>query len=126
MSSALYAQSEPEAICFHRATEKILARARQLVDVKKEDGFSALHLASLNNHRDVAEILVKEVRNGAKKGFPPACISLYLSVSPLLSAPQSYEGDLLLVAVNRYDMFGCGTARRVVSMQHFQRLVGLK
>lgn len=44
-----------------RATEKILARARQLVDVKKEDGFSALHLASLNNHRDVAEILVKEV-----------------------------------------------------------------
>lgn len=44
-----------------RATEKILARARQLVDVKKEDGFSALHLAALNNHRDVAEILVKEV-----------------------------------------------------------------
>lgn len=45
----------------HRATEKILARARQLVDVKKEDGFSALHLAALNNHRDVAEILIKEV-----------------------------------------------------------------
>ncbi|XP_040049197.2 E3 ubiquitin-protein ligase MIB2 isoform X1 [Gasterosteus aculeatus] len=44
------------------ATEKILARARQLADVKKEDGFSALHLASLNNHRDVAEILVKEGR----------------------------------------------------------------
>uniref|UniRef100_A0A8C6L3J3 E3 ubiquitin-protein ligase MIB2 n=1 Tax=Nothobranchius furzeri TaxID=105023 RepID=A0A8C6L3J3_NOTFU len=44
------------------ATEKILARARQLVDVKKEDGFSALHLASLNNHRDVAEVLVKEGR----------------------------------------------------------------
>lgn len=44
-----------------RATEKILARARQLVDVKKEDGFSALHLAALNNHRDVAEVLIKEV-----------------------------------------------------------------
>uniref|UniRef100_A0A8C6TT14 E3 ubiquitin-protein ligase MIB2 n=1 Tax=Neogobius melanostomus TaxID=47308 RepID=A0A8C6TT14_9GOBI len=44
------------------ATEKILARARQLVDVKKEDGFSALHLAALNNHREVAEILVKEGR----------------------------------------------------------------
>uniref|UniRef100_A0A8C4F2N0 E3 ubiquitin-protein ligase MIB2 n=1 Tax=Dicentrarchus labrax TaxID=13489 RepID=A0A8C4F2N0_DICLA len=44
------------------ATEKILARARQLVDVKKEDGFSALHLAALNNHRDVAEILIKEGR----------------------------------------------------------------
>ncbi|KAG7261702.1 hypothetical protein CRUP_008032, partial [Coryphaenoides rupestris] len=32
------------------ATERILARARQLVDVKKDDGFSALHLAALNNH----------------------------------------------------------------------------
>ncbi len=41
----------------------ILARARQLADVKKEDGFSALHLAALNNHRDVAEILLKEVRD---------------------------------------------------------------
>lgn len=49
------------ALCPGRATEKILARARQLVDVKKEDGFSALHLAALNNHRDVAEILIKEV-----------------------------------------------------------------
>ncbi|KAM4610555.1 E3 ubiquitin-protein ligase MIB2 isoform 1-T1 [Polymixia lowei] len=44
------------------ATEKILARARQLVDVKKDDGFSALHLAALNNHHDVAEILIKEGR----------------------------------------------------------------
>uniref|UniRef100_A0A8C5EQC7 E3 ubiquitin-protein ligase MIB2 n=1 Tax=Gouania willdenowi TaxID=441366 RepID=A0A8C5EQC7_GOUWI len=44
------------------ATEKILARARQLVDVKKDDGFSALHLAALNNHQDVAEILIKEGR----------------------------------------------------------------
>lgn len=39
----------------------ILARARQLADVKKEDGFSALHLAALNNHYEVAEILIKEV-----------------------------------------------------------------
>lgn len=52
-----------------RATEKILARARQLVDVKKEDGFSALHLASLNNHRDVAEILIKEVSLSPSKPF---------------------------------------------------------
>uniref|UniRef100_A0A4W5KIA0 E3 ubiquitin-protein ligase MIB2 n=1 Tax=Hucho hucho TaxID=62062 RepID=A0A4W5KIA0_9TELE len=95
------------------ATEKILARARQLVDVKKEDGFSALHLAALNNHRDVAEILVKEVSNGAKKVFSPQPVYLYLSISPSLSA-QSYEGDLL-VAVNRYDMFGCGAARRLSS-----------
>ncbi|KAF4070646.1 hypothetical protein AMELA_G00287870, partial [Ameiurus melas] len=44
------------------ATEKILARARQLADVKKEDGFSALHVAALNNHYEVAEVLVKEGR----------------------------------------------------------------
>lgn len=58
-------------LCFcpaGRATEKILARARQLVDVKKEDGFSALHLAALNNHKDVAEILVKEA------SWPYVCI----------------------------------------------------
>lgn len=60
------------SLCFFpggRATEKILARARQLVDVKKEDGFSALHLAALNNHRDVAEILIKEVKTGANNYF---------------------------------------------------------
>ena len=30
-----------------------LVRSRQLVDVKKDDGFSAIHLASLNGHFDV-------------------------------------------------------------------------
>lgn len=47
--------------CSHRAVRKILARARQLVDAKKEDGFTALHLAALNNHREVAQILIREV-----------------------------------------------------------------
>ncbi|XP_017770647.1 PREDICTED: E3 ubiquitin-protein ligase MIB2 [Nicrophorus vespilloides] len=42
------------------ATVKLLAQARQLVDVKKDDGFSALHLASLNGHKDVVETLVKD------------------------------------------------------------------
>lgn len=45
----------------HRAVRRILARARQLVDAKKEDGFTALHLAALNNHREVAQILIREV-----------------------------------------------------------------
>lgn len=42
------------------ATKKLLAQARQLVDVKKDDGFSALHLAALNGHRDVVETLVRK------------------------------------------------------------------
>lgn len=31
------------------------------MDAKKEDGFTALHLAALNNHWDVAQILIREV-----------------------------------------------------------------
>lgn len=52
------------------ATERILARARQLVDVKKDDGFSALHLAALNNHWEVAQTLLKEVSPLAPGGPP--------------------------------------------------------
>ena len=55
--------------CPHRAVRKILARARQLVDAKKEDGFTALHLAALNNHREVAQVLIREV--GAGVPGPP-------------------------------------------------------
>ena len=30
-----------------------------MVDEKKDDGYTALHLAALNNHCEVAELLVK-------------------------------------------------------------------
>ncbi|XP_067011890.2 E3 ubiquitin-protein ligase MIB2 [Anabrus simplex] len=42
------------------ATERLLARTRQLIDVKKDDGFAALHLACLNGHRAVAETLLAQ------------------------------------------------------------------
>ncbi|XP_033337501.2 E3 ubiquitin-protein ligase mind bomb 2 isoform X2 [Megalopta genalis] len=48
------------------ATEKLVTRARHLVDVKKEDGFAALHLAALNGHRDVAAILLSQNGGHAK------------------------------------------------------------
>ena len=32
-----------------------------IVDEKKDDGYTALHLAALNNHLEVAELLVKVV-----------------------------------------------------------------
>lgn len=38
---------------YYSATEKILQKCRQIVDIKKDDGFSAIHLAALNGHRDV-------------------------------------------------------------------------
>lgn len=40
------------------ATEKLVQRARQLVDVRKDDGFAALHLAALNGHCQVTETLL--------------------------------------------------------------------
>ncbi|XP_041702364.2 E3 ubiquitin-protein ligase MIB2 isoform X3 [Coregonus clupeaformis] len=74
------------------ATEKILARARQLVDVKKEDGFTALHLAALNNHRDVAEILVKEGRCDVN-------IRNNRNQTPLQLAVTQGHGDLVQLLV---------------------------
>ncbi|KAL1021098.1 hypothetical protein UPYG_G00008800 [Umbra pygmaea] len=74
------------------ATEKILARARQLVDVKKDDGFSALHLAALNNHKEVAEILLKvgrcdvNIRNNRNQ-------------TPLQLAVTQGHGDLVQLLV---------------------------
>lgn len=32
-----------------------------VVDEKKDDGYTALHLAALNNHVEVAELLVQQV-----------------------------------------------------------------
>jgi len=43
------------------AVHKILLKARQLVDVKKDDGFAALHLAALNGHLRTAETLIDVV-----------------------------------------------------------------
>ena len=41
-----------------RAVGEILRRAGQLVDMKKDDGFAAIHLAALNGHYDVTETLM--------------------------------------------------------------------
>ena len=38
--------------------QRLVLKARQLVDVKKDDGFAALHLAALNGHRNVAATLL--------------------------------------------------------------------
>lgn len=38
--------------------EKLLQRARHLVDIKKDDGFAAIHLSSLNGYKAVTKILI--------------------------------------------------------------------
>lgn len=60
----LWDPPNPDPSLLHRAVRRILAWARQLVDAKKEDGFTAVHLAALNNHREVAQVLIQEVRTG--------------------------------------------------------------
>ena len=50
-----------EHFLFYSATEKILSKARQIVDIKKDDGFAALHLAALNGHKEVAHALINVV-----------------------------------------------------------------
>ena len=55
-----------------RATEKLISYSPQLVDIKKDDGFSAFHLAALNGHKDVIKILVqskadKEILNNRRQ-----------------------------------------------------------
>uniref|UniRef100_A0A8D2ALU9 RING-type E3 ubiquitin transferase n=1 Tax=Sciurus vulgaris TaxID=55149 RepID=A0A8D2ALU9_SCIVU len=99
------------------AVRRILARARQLVDAKKEDGFTALHLAALNNHREVAQILIQEgcdvnVRNRklqsplhlavqqAHVGLVPLLVDAGCSVDT-----EDEEGDTALhVALQRHQL----------------------
>lgn len=50
------------------------------MDAKKEDGFTAVHLAALNNHREVAQILIQEVRTE-----PAAGVGVRVQAGPRLS-----------------------------------------
>ncbi|XP_012946086.1 E3 ubiquitin-protein ligase MIB2 [Aplysia californica] len=54
------------------ATEKVLIKCPQIKDLKKDDGFSSLHLAALNGHKDVAASLLThgaeiEIRNNRQQ-----------------------------------------------------------
>ena len=40
-----------------------------IVDEKKDDGYTALHLAALNNHVEVAELLVHQVGGAVLRGY---------------------------------------------------------
>ena len=49
------------ASCF-RAASLIVSKAADLANIRKDDGFAALHLAALNGHYNVARALVEEVK----------------------------------------------------------------
>lgn len=48
-----------------------------IVDEKKDDGYTALHLAALNNHVEVAELLVHQVGFFSQKGL---YVALWLNI----------------------------------------------
>ena len=50
-------------VCLCSAMRILLSKLPRpwIVDEKKDDGYTALHLASLNNHVEVAELLVELV-----------------------------------------------------------------
>ena len=41
--------------------EKLLAKAGDVLNVAKSDGFTTLHIAAINDHREIAKILLKQV-----------------------------------------------------------------
>ena len=56
-----------------------------IVDEKKDDGYTALHLASLNNHVEVAELLVHQARHNNRPtlwGGPSACLGSHPCSGP--------------------------------------------
>ena len=63
-----------------------------IVNEKKDDGYTALHLAALNNHTEVAELLVKQVCCG-----PLFLFCLFLSASPrgLLEQKRGKTGNAI-------------------------------
>ena len=41
--------------------EKLLAKAGDILNVAKSDGFTTLHIAAINDHREIAKILLQQV-----------------------------------------------------------------
>ena len=44
-----------------RAVERIFAKTGNSLNVVKDDGFTTLHIAAINDHREIAKILLTKV-----------------------------------------------------------------
>ncbi len=96
----------------YSAIERIIGKARQLVDVKKDDGFAALHLSALNGHFTVTKALLDQgqaeidIRNNRKQTPLLLAVSQgYCGIVELLVAkgaaisPEDEDGDTPLHTV---------------------------
>lgn len=64
----------PSFCSLHSAMRVLLSKLPRpwIVDEKKDDGYTALHLAALNNHVEVAELLVHQVTTQANTQTLPS------------------------------------------------------
>ena len=73
-----------------------LQQQLRLINDKKDDGFTALHLAALNNHTEIAELLVKQVRDSFDILFRNFRLILFQNLFPSLLGKRSqyhYQAD---------------------------------
>ena len=67
-----------------------------IVNERKDDGYSALHLAALNNHVEVAELLVKQVHSFCIILRPGAgCIKKWLKLTMISGNVNQSEPRIL-------------------------------
>ena len=59
----------------HRAVERIFAKTGNSLNVVKDDGFTTLHIAAINDHREIAKILLTKViyKKKIHRFFPVLC-----------------------------------------------------
>ena len=63
----MYSKTIVSFIC--SAVERIFAKTGNSLNVVKDDGFTTLHIAAINDHREIAKILLKKVILFKKKRF---------------------------------------------------------
>lgn len=60
----------------YSAVERLIEKEPSLVHAKKSDGYTALHIAVINDHQDSANILILKVRHSTFVTFTFTCKGL--------------------------------------------------
>ena len=58
----------------YSGVERIFAKTGNSLNVVKDDGFTTLHIAANNDHREIAKILLKKVLYTKKKFSLTPCV----------------------------------------------------
>lgn len=83
--------------------EKLLQKAKHLVDVKKDDGFAAIHLSSLNGYKAVTKILIIKGHSDINLKNDRLQTPLHLAASQVSSPRPPYRSHLrylILISLN--------------------------